>query len=230
MSSGRLQLLEESEQLLFVAKPSGWVVHRGFSGDEWTVLSELRQMGYRELHPAHRLDRGTSGVLVIAKTVEMARELQQAFAEEKVHKLYWAVVRGLPAEPNFDVDHAIPCDEGGPRVPARTLGKLLSTTVLSDSPLREKRYSLMAAEPKTGRFHQVRRHLKHLGHPVLGDTTYGRSEHNALLRERCGLERLALHARSIELQLRSGTVRVEAPLPEDLSMPMRRLGLEWPAS
>jgi tRNA pseudouridine65 synthase len=124
------------------------------------------------------------------------------------------------------VDHPVPSDEGGPRVPARTLVRRIEAVTLGSSPLKEHRYSLVRAEPETGRFHQVRRHLKHIGHPVIGDSTYGRTEHNRLCAERFGLRRLALHAASLSIALAepNGAVTIESPLPPDLSVPLRSMG------
>jgi tRNA pseudouridine65 synthase len=100
---------------------------------------------------------------------------------------------------------------------------------MAHSPLREARYSWIEARPETGRFHQVRRHAKHLGHPIVGDANYGRSEHNALLRERFGIARLALHARAITLPalgVRATWLSVRAPLPIDLAEALVAMGFE----
>jgi tRNA pseudouridine65 synthase len=213
-----IEALLETAELFAVDKPHGVVVHRGFSGETTSLLDELRRAG-RVLHPVHRLDRATSGVLLFAKSSDAAREIQRAFQEGRVQKRYLALVRGAPP-PSFDVDYAIPRDEGGPRVDAQTSFTTLERFEIPDSPLRERRYSLVEARPLTGRFHQIRRHLKHLGHPVAGDTTYGRSEHNALLRERVGLTRLFLHAAALTIDLPGERVTIEAPLPDSLQVPL----------
>jgi tRNA pseudouridine65 synthase len=124
------------------------------------------------------------------------------------------------------IDHPVPSDEDGPRVPARTSVRRVEAVAIEGSPLKESRYSLVRAEPETGRFHQVRRHLKHIGHPIVGDSTYGRSEHNRLCAERFGLRRLALHASSLSITLaeQDDAVTIEAPLPLDLEEPLRLMG------
>jgi tRNA pseudouridine65 synthase len=106
----------------------------------------------------------------------------------------------------------------------------LATTRLEGSPLREPRYSVCLALPETGRLHQVRRHLKSLGHPVIGDANYGRSEHNRLLAERSGLTRLALHALALELPhpRTALPLRLFAAVPDDLARPLSVLGLDAP--
>ena len=86
-----------------------------------------------------------------------------------------------------------------------------------------ERYSLLEVIPRTGRLHQIRRHLKHISHPLIGDVRYGKGEHNRLFRERFGLHRLALHA--VELELARPAIRLVAPVPEDLAGPLRAMGL-----
>lgn len=221
-----LPILYRDDDVLVLHKPSGLAVHRGASREPVTVVDLLREAGMRQVHLAHRLDRGTSGALVVALHVRAARALAAAFQSGEVEKEYLALVRGeAPLE--IRVDHPVPTDEGATRAPALTDLRRLSCVVVTDSPLREQRYSLVNARPRSGRFHQVRRHLKHLGHPIVGDTTYGRSEHNRLCAERFGLHRLALHALSVTfLQPTTGEpLHVAAPLPDELAAPLARLGL-----
>lgn len=223
-----LEALHVDEALIVLAKPSGIVVHPGSSGDELehTLVGRLRRADIGAIHNVHRLDRGTSGVLVFARDPESARKLAQAFAEGRVRKSYLALVRGR-APDEAAIDHAIPKNEGGPKVPAQSTMRRLATVELVGSPLRETRYSWVEVFPETGRFHQVRRHLKHLGHPVIGDAVYGRGEHNRYLRERVGLDRLVLHASWLELAhpASGDVVRFGARLPEGLASALLRLGL-----
>jgi tRNA pseudouridine65 synthase len=204
-------------------------VHRGLSADRETVVKGMRDLLGQPVHPVHRLDGGTSGVLVFALSPEAARRARVEFDEQRVRKRYVALVRGAPAIEEIVVDHPLPPAEGSrERVAAVTVVRALEVVTLDESPLRERRYALVRAEPRTGRFHQVRRHLKHLGHPVIGDANYGRSEHNRLLADRVGLHRLALHALSIELAhpFTGEQLTVEAPIPPDLGVPLRRLGFD----
>lgn len=220
-----LAILFHGRGLLAVDKPSGVSVHRGLDGASDTIVARLRALGIEGARPVHRLDRPTSGVLLCALSSEMAAICGRAFAERRPEKTYLALVRGLcPMEAL--IDHPIPSDEDGPRVAARTLIRRVEAVTIEDSFLKERRYSLVRAEPETGRFHQVRRHLKHIGHPIVGDTTYGRSEHNRLCAERFGLRRLALHAASLSIALADpdGAVTIEAPLPVDLETPLRSMG------
>ncbi len=216
-----LSVLYEDERVIAVDKPSGLAVHglARTTGDD--LVSRLR--GERlDLAPVHRLDRATSGVLLLAKGPAAARELGQAFQGGLVQKIYVAAVRGEVEPAEVLVDHPIPRDDGAERVAAQTWVRGLATVTIAASPLRERRYSLALARPLTGRFHQVRRHLKHLSHPILCDANYGKSEHDRFVRQGFGLSRLALHARRLVLE---GWLDVTAPMPDDLAEPLTRLGL-----
>lgn len=181
-------------------------------------MDRLEASGFAHTYTVHRLDRPTSGVLLLARNTEVARYLSQRFEAHEVEKTYWAFVRGVPPELEMLVDQPVPKDEGAERVPARTRIRCLATATVTDSPLREKRISWLEAKPETGRFHQIRRHAKHVGCPILGDTTYGKSEHNRLAHERFALSRLALHAERLRVSLPNGELlEVASPLPADLA-------------
>jgi tRNA pseudouridine65 synthase len=116
------------------------------------------------------------------------------------------------------IDHPLSRSPGGPRVPAVTEFRRLGVF---------ERYAWMEVVPRTGRLHQIRRHFKHISHPLIGDVRYGKGEHNRLFRERFGLHRLALHA--LELAFAhpedGQPVRIVAPVPEDLAGPLAAMGL-----
>lgn len=211
--------LYADEHLLVVDKPSGVAVHRGWAGDEVNAMTLARDHAGRWVYPVHRLDRGTSGVLVFALDPETAGLIAAAFREGAVEKRYVALVRGVPPEEGR-VEHPVPRGEKGTeRVPAVTCYRRLGVAL--------DRFSLIEARPLTGRLHQIRRHLKHLSHPLIGDTRYGDGRENRRLRAEVGLHRLALHAASIRFaHPRTGrTVHVPAPAPPDLREPLARLGL-----
>lgn len=214
----RLSVLYRDEALVVVDKPAGLIVHRGWAQDEVTALGLVRDMLGQWVYPAHRLDRGTSGALVFALSSETAGALGEAFATELVHKRYLALVRGLAPDAAL-VDHPIAKEPGKPKLPAQTrVARLCNRPVVDELTGVSREYSLVEAEPRTGRPHQVRRHLKHLNHPIIGDVRYGKSEHNRLFQRRFGLERLALHAERISFPHPSSGARlvVSAPLPADL--------------
>ncbi len=195
-----LDVIYRDDHLVAINKPDALLVHRTrLSGDRMAVLQILRDQMNRTLYPVHRLDRATSGVLLFALDSETASQLGNAFAERQVHKTYRAIVRGQPPL-HGDIDHPImDPDDPVPR-PARSSFACLETLRLDQEiEGRQATYSLVEVRPETGRRHQIRRHLKHIHHPIIGDTTYGRGPHNRFFREQFGLYRLLLHARSLEL-------------------------------
>jgi tRNA pseudouridine65 synthase len=204
-----LAVLYRSAAVVAIDKPSGLAVHRGQSRDPVHALELVRDQVGAYVYPAHRLDRATSGVLVFALSADAARALGDAFARGAVKKRYLALVRGAP--PDFArVEHPLSQDDGKPPQPAVTNVRTLD---------RYGRYALVEAAPETGRTHQVRRHLKHLSCPIIGDVRYGKGEHNRLFRDRYGLHRLALHAESLTLSdpATNQRVTIHAPLPPILA-------------
>jgi len=170
------------------------------------------------VYPVHRLDRATSGVLLFALSAEAARELGGAFARRTVEKRYVALVRGAPPD-SIRVDHALSQEGDKPPQPAATNLRTIA---------RYGRYALVEATPETGRTHQIRRHLKHLSCPIIGDVRYGKGDHNRLFRTRYGLHRLALHASSVTLDdpATGSAVTIRAPLPEILRTTLEALERE----
>lgn len=213
-----LPIVFHDEHLLVVNKPSGLAVHRGEARDPLFALTLARQLAGRLVHPPHRLDRATSGLLIFTFEKEILAAMQQKLESRGVEKVYWALVRGIPPEAG-EIDHPIPRQEGGEKVAARTDFRRLAIF---------ERYALVEARPRTGRRHQIRKHLKHIGHPLIGDTRYGKGEHNRYFRDRAGLHRLALHA--VHLAFRHPAtgekVALVAPPPADLRGPLESLGIE----
>ena len=214
-----LGVLYRDDTLLIVNKPAGLVVHRGWATDRITALDLARKLAGQWVYPVHRLDRGTSGVLVFGLSPDVARSVEESFAAELVSKRYFALVRGM-APDNVHVDHPLAKDKDKPKVPASTdVARLEHYEVENDETGVRRRYSWVEAQPLTGRPHQIRRHLKHINHPILGDVRYGKSEHNRLFRRLFGLERMVLHAASVAFPHPSSGERIEvqAPLPAELS-------------
>ena len=200
-----LPVLWRDDRLIALHKPPGWLVHRtGLdAGEHRVVLQALRDQIGQPVWPVHRLDKGTSGVLLMALDPEAASLLGQAWMSAEVCKRYMAMVRGWPPQA-VEVDHALVPDEapeGTPPQPAQTRFRRLATLSL---PVPVDRYpstrvALVEAEPLTGRRHQIRRHLKHLSHPIIGDATHGKGAHNRWWAERLGGPRLWLHAAALSL-------------------------------
>lgn len=213
-----LPILYQDEWLVCVNKPSGQLVHRGWAEDGPITLQTLRDQLGRPVYPVHRLDRQTSGALLFAFYPEVARDLQQALESGGISKRYLALCRGC--DPNLThIDHPLTREPGhGELKMARTDLRLLGA---------RGRYGLYAIFPRTGRSHQIRRHLKHASHPIIGDVRYGKGEHNRLFRTEFDFHRLALHCDRLLMDHPRTGVRLElqAELPLDFSRVLRELGL-----
>lgn len=218
-----IALLHVDTYVVVANKPSGLLVHRGWDKDDDVAMFRVRDAIGQHVHPVHRLDRGTSGALVFARTREVASTLGRAFEAGRVDKRYLALVRGTPPDEGV-IDYAIPKSEDGPRAPAVTRFR-----VLGRSPV--DRCSLVLAMPETGRLHQVRRHLCHINHPIVGDVNHGSGEINRHYRAKYALHRLALHAVRIAFNhpVTDASVDVVAPVPDDLAPALVALGLSWSA-
>jgi 23S rRNA pseudouridine955/2504/2580 synthase len=207
----------EDPALLVIDKPSGVAVHGG-SGVSQGVIEALRaaRPEAKMLELAHRLDRDTSGLLVVAKKRSALVELHRMLREGEMEKVYVAAVKGVPARKAFDITdalHKYVNAKGERRVAVREGGMEAVTKVRvlgSASGL-----SLLELRLMTGRTHQIRVHLAHAGHPVLGDDKYGDFELNRAL-ARQGVKRLFLHARRIAFPhpATKEKLALEAPLPE----------------
>lgn len=211
-----IEILYRDEALVAVSKPSGLAVHRGWAQDASYAMTEVRDLLGQWVYPVHRLDRGASGVLLFGLSPEAARALCESFERHEVEKTYWALVRGAPAD-QVTIDHPLRPDNSDEPQPAVTHVRRLA---------QYGRYAWVEARPLTGRLHQIRRHLKHVACPLIGDVKYGKGEHNRLFRERYGLHRLALHAARLSLKSPASAELLcfEAPLPADLARPLELLG------
>jgi tRNA pseudouridine65 synthase len=216
-----IELLHVDADVVVAHKPSGLLVHRGWDDDDDVAMFRVRDAIGQQVHPLHRLDRGTSGALVFARSRQAAATLAKAFEEGRVDKRYLALVRGMPVDHGV-IDHAIPKSEDGPRVPAVTRFRVLGRSSVD-------RCSLVLAKPETGRLHQVRRHLCHIHHPIVGDVNHGSGVINRHYRATYALHRLALHAVAIAFDhpVTGARVRVVAPVPDDFGLALRALGLSW---
>ena len=212
------RVLYEDKRLLVINKPAGVAVHGG-SGIRHGVVELLRHArpDLRDLGLVHRLDRETSGCLVLAKRRSALRELHERFRSGNVEKNYLALVVGdwQYGEQTIDVPLLVQNRKGGERhVIVSSKGKEAQTRVSLSRTYGI--YSLLQCAPFTGRTHQIRVHLQHAGHPILGDDRYGDEAANERARE-LGLRRLFLHAQSIAFADDSGNdLHFTAPLADDL--------------
>ncbi len=214
-----IELLYVDAHVAVANKPSGLLVHRGWDDDDDVVMFRVRDLLGQHVFPVHRLDRGTSGALLFARTREAAAALGRAFEAGRVDKRYLALVRGSPPDAGV-IDYPIQKSEDGPRVPAVTRYRTVARSTVD-------RCSLVEAILETGRLHQVRRHLRHIDHPLVGDVKHGSGAINRHYRANYNLHRLALHAHllAFEHPVAGSFIVVRAPMPEDLASALIALGL-----
>lgn len=235
-AAGHLPLPYIDEHLLVVDKPHALAVHRSHlvGADEDYLMDRLRvQVGGR-LHAVHRLDRATSGVMLVARSPEIAAELGRQWMARTVTKGYLAVVRGWPAEQG-EIDYPLSGSSlSGEARPALTRWTRLATVEVPIACGRypQQRYALLEVRPETGRYRQIRRHFHHLSHHLLGDTSHGRGDHNRLLRQHFGVHRLLLHAWWLDFEhpLSRQRLRVEAPLDAQWQRLLLAFGWQLPPS
>lgn len=206
LQSNPLHEVYRDEWLLAVHKPAGLLVHRSpidRQATEFTLQYARQLNGGEHVYPCHRLDRPTSGVLLFARDPVTASRFGKALMAGQVQKTYLALVRGWVAEQG-EIDHPLRehstdrrCNNEPQRLrDAFTRFQRLATTEIpvEVEGYPQSRYSLLALYPETGRKHQLRRHMQHISHPIIGDTNYGRTKHNRYFAERFGYSQLMLAA------------------------------------
>lgn len=227
-----LDVLFCDDRYVAVHKPPGALVHRtSLAGSDipsdQVVLQTLRNQLRRHVYPVHRLDRATSGVLLFALDPEAAHLAGCQFENHTIHKRYLTVVRGYISEEGT-VRHALQSGPGLPFQDAITTFRRLGTVEVNVPVGRylSARYSLVEAFPQTGRIHQIRKHMHHIFHPIIGDTTHGEGRHNRLFRDHFNSNRLLLFATRLGfVHPFSGLpILIEAPLDLPTRHLFNRLG------
>ncbi|MEE4243908.1 MAG: pseudouridine synthase [Kangiellaceae bacterium] len=202
------QIIYQDDYLVAVNKPENLLVHRSEIDKHETrfLIQELRDQIGQRVYPIHRLDKPTSGLILFALDKNTQSIVSQQFENNLVNKTYLAVVRGH-IDRSITIDHALkeksvfksqnkdalPTKEAITRV--RSINKFEINAAIDKYPT--SRYNLIMVKPKTGRRHQIRRHLKHISHPIIGDTSYGKTTHNQYFRDNLNCNRLMLHAYKI---------------------------------
>jgi tRNA pseudouridine65 synthase len=214
-----LRVLHCDKHVIAIDKPAGMLVHATAldAQENITAVRLLREQLGEAVSPVHRLDKGTSGVLLFARHAAAAREWGLAFEQGRVRKRYLALVRGWP-ELAGAIDQPLARDPelpstGQPRLQAVTHFRRLACfewPFAVDARHAVSRYALVAAEPVTGRRHQIRRHFKHIAHPLIGDATHGKGAHNRAVAQWLGTARLWLHAERLELLTNDGPLVITA--------------------
>ena len=224
-----LEILYQDEYLVAINKPSGLLVHKSPIDRYETefALQMVRDQIGQYVYPIHRLDKPTSGVLLFSLTSEMAQTMSLLFRSHDVEKEYIAIVRGYtqeeelidyPLKQMLDTKEQKKLGITKEAQEAQTHYECLATVELPYAVSRYPvaRYSLVKLLPKTGRKHQLRRHMKHIFHPIVGDTKHGRGEHNQLFREKFDVHRLLLHSHRVSFvhPITKQSVEIEASVDD----------------
>ncbi len=217
-----VEILLQTPRFAVVNKPHGMMIHRSkmANGDEQYLVDALQSQLRVPIFAVHRLDRATSGCCLVAFDSETASLLGKQVMANTLDKTYWAVVRGWPREDAFTIDYPL---DGGPgkreKKPAVTHFRVLGRAELpfADREFPVSRYAWLECRLDTGRFRQIRRHLKHCFHHLIGDTSHGDGRHNRQWRM-MGIHRMLLHARSLSFDDPFEGHRLHATAPIDAEM------------
>ena len=229
-----ITILFQDEHLIAVNKPSGLLVHKSWVAKDAKefALQTVRDMVGKHVFPVHRLDRPTSGVLLFAFSGELAQQVQSQWHDAQ--KMYLAVVRGWLKEP-IKVDHPLKGmsdygQDSETEQEAQTvftpLAQIEVDAQIDKYP--QSRFGLVQAQPLQGRTHQIRRHLKHLSHPIIGDARYGKGKYNRYVGEHFECARLLLHAAELTFihPVSQQTITVKAPIEGQMAQLFERFN--WP--
>ena len=236
LPEGFFSILEASQDLLVVTKPAGWLNGRTPLAPRELGMLEVceKQLQGQKLYPVHRLDRATSGVLLMARNRESASRWSRAFQEHQVRKTYIALIRGWCPDEG-EISKPLERSERHEPQPALTRYRTLHRIEIPHgiSPRHPTtRYSLVEVHPETGRNHQIRRHFASISHPLIGDTIYGEGRHNRFFRDHYGFQALGLHALRLEAHLSVSALHQAlheswtAPIPLSWELFLKPWGLE----
>jgi len=195
------EILYQDEHFIAICKPHDILVHRTkLSQDTVFVLQSLSKQVDKYLYPIHRLDRKTSGILLFAFSSEIAKTIHDQFQTGEITKTYLAICRGHLPQLEMTIDYALTNDRGKIQ-DAITHVKVLkqSEIAVPQGKFQTSRYSLVKVKPLTGRFHQIRKHLKHIFHPIVGDRPHGCNKQNKLFKEKWNMGTMLLHAQQLQL-------------------------------
>jgi tRNA pseudouridine65 synthase len=237
MAAFMLDILYRDDYLIAIDKPPGLLVHRSDIDRHETrfAVQLLRDQIGRRVQPVHRLDKGTSGVLLFAFATDITRELSRQFENNEVERTYLAVVRGWPPASGL-IDHPLSRQHddygrslpGAEAQPAMTRYRTLATIELPCAVDRypTARYALVELMPLTGRHHQLRRHMKHISHPIIGDATHGKGRHNRYFQNEFGCSRLLLACVGIAFRhpVTGETVTIAARPKDQFASLLERFG------
>lgn len=227
-----IEVIHEDEAVLLVNKPSNMLVYHSYYARNIkspSLVDELKTVGYQKLHPIHRLDYKTSGLIILTKNPLAAAHLQNQFEVNTVEKEYTALVRGYTEEAGTIDTPVKNADTGKYREALTHYRRLQITEVdIPVPPYPKSRYSLVQFYPKTGRMHQLRKHANKISHPIIGDHKYGNRHHNKMFAAELGFEHMFLHATSIQFihPTTGKKMTFTAPFPEFWTEAKMNLGFE----
>lgn len=217
-----LQIIFEDEYLLCVNKPNNVLVHHAFHSrnvaDEDSLLQIIENEKGLKVYPIHRLDRKTSGIILLAKQKEFVSKFQELFTNSEISKTYFGIVRGFSPDEKT-IDTPVKGRDANVHKEALTYLKTLEKVTLNIpvKPYDSSRYSLVELSPKTGRMHQLRVHANKISHPLIGDAKYGDKNHDLMFEENFGWKNLFLHAGKLEFThpFSSEKLILKASFPKD---------------
>lgn len=229
----RFEILAQDETFVAIDKPAGFHVHQPEFPNkkvsrEIVCLGLLRNQLRQYVYPVHRLDVGTSGILLFALSSESASRFCKAFTENRSQKIYYAVVRGFLKQHQGRIDIPLESDSSGELYEAVTDYEVVSQVELPFAVGKRHptaRYTLVRAKPITGRFHQIRRHFARLSHPIVGDCVHGDSYHNRFFREQLGIPGLMLRASELQIDEPSVHINLNSVWPENWKTLFVKTGL-----
>jgi tRNA pseudouridine65 synthase len=217
-----LHIIFEDDFLICVHKPNNMLVHHAQHSrnvsDETSLLQLILDKKGMKVYPIHRLDRKTSGIILLAKETQFVSKFQELFTDHKIQKTYFGVVRGFSPD-SKKIDSPVKGRDANVHKEALTDLKTIDRITLNIpvKPYDSSRYSLVELSPKTGRMHQLRVHSNKISHPLIGDTKYGDKNHDTMFAENFGWKNLFLHAGKLEFlhPFTSEILALRAPFPTD---------------
>lgn len=216
-----LEIIFEDDYCILVNKPNNVLVHHGHHSrnvrDEESLLELIKNQTNLKCYPVHRLDRKTSGVVLLSKEKEFVSKFQELFNNQEISKIYYGLVRGF-APKSVEIDSPVKGRDAKVYKEAQTALRSLenSTLDIPVKPYDTSRYSLVELTPKTGRMHQLRIHMQKISHPLVVDPKYGDNNHNIMYESNFGITNLFLHAGRLSFvhPFTSEKINTKAQFPE----------------
>jgi tRNA pseudouridine65 synthase len=214
-----LEIVYENDHIIAINKPHGLLVHQSpiaRDANEFALQLLKEQVGHK-VYPAHRLDRKTAGILLFAKNANYAKQLHLLFQENKLEKTYLAIVRGY-TDLEGVINYAL-TNEAGKNQEAITRYKTLDKFEI-DLPFGKhltSRYSLVELYPETGRYHQLRKHMAHIFHPILADRPHGCNKQNKLWKETFKMDTMMLHASKLSFEINNKKIEINAEISNEFN-------------